>query len=113
MTEHSKNTQLPQCDKTAVMRCCSFCKHFQYEEVGDSEHGAIYADEQSCMKYFDTDEETEEEIPNFDRNKIRDCCDLDFWKVLDKDNELIDLLNSEGGDDTKAYELFKVRYNNA
>ena len=113
MADISKNVELQQSCITAVMRCCSFCQHFQHEEVGDSDYGGVYAEEATCSKYFDTDQETEENIPDFDRNIKRECCDLDFWKVLDKDNDLIDLLNSEGGEMDKAYDLFKVRYNNA
>ncbi|RYJ51092.1 hypothetical protein DR871_014315 [Flavobacterium petrolei] len=103
----------PESCLASVMRCCSFCQHFQHEEVGDSDYGGVYAEEATCSKYFDTDQETEEDIPDFDRNIKRECCDLDFWKVLDKDNDLIDLLNSEGGEMDKAYDLFKARYNNA
>lgn len=117
MTEILKNTQVSQCDKTTVMRCCSNCQFYQHEEVGDSDYGAVYAEEASCLKYHDTEEETEENIPNFDRNLERECCVLDFFKVCEIDTDLADRLENEidetQGDFSETYKLFLARYNNA
>lgn len=103
--------------KTDVMRSCSFCQFFQHEEIGDSDFGGVYAENPSCSKYFDTDEETEEEIPDFDRNIERDCCKLDFWRVVEIDKDLYEKLAIEQdkneGSFSETYELFKVRYNYA
>jgi len=117
MTKLSKNAQVPQCDKTAVMRCCSNCEFYRHEEVGDSDYGAVYAKEASCSQYYDTDEETEEYIPNFDRNIERECCVLDFFQVCEIDLELSEKLSAEmeetGGSFNETYKLFKSLYNNA
>ena len=101
----------------AVMRSCSFCHFFQHEEIGDSDFGGVYAENPSCSKYYDTDEETEEDIPNFNRNIERDCCKLDFWRVVESDKDLAEKLAIEQdkneGSFSETYELFKVRYNYA
>ena len=100
-----------------VRRSCSFCQYFQHEEVGDSDYGAIYSDVATCSKYFDTDQETEDDIPNFDRNIERECCKLDFWRVVEIDKDLSEKLAIEQdkneGSFSETYELFKVRYNYA
>ena len=99
-----------------VRRSCSFCQFFQHEEIGDSDFGGVYAENATCSKYLDTDKKTEEEIPNFDRNLERDCCKLDFWRVLEIDNVLSEKLAEESdrtGKMDKTYELFKERYNYA
>lgn len=101
----------------AVMRSCSFCQFFQHEEIGDSDFGGVYAENPSCSKYYDTDKETGEDIPNFDRNIERDCCKLDFWRVVEVDNDLAEKLSIEQDKNecrfSETYELFKVRYNYA
>lgn len=101
----------------AVMRSCSFCQFYTHEEVGDSDYGAVYSENASCSKYIDTDQETEEEIPNFDRNIERECCNLDFWRVIEFDKELAEHLEKEQesgeGSFSETYELFRVRYNYA
>jgi len=101
----------------AVVRSCSFCQFYTHEEVGDSDYGAVYSENPSCSKYIDTDEETEEEIPNFDRDIERECCDLDFWRVIEFDKELAEHLEKEqeigDGSFSETYELFRVRYNYA
>ena len=94
-----------------VRRSCSFCQYFQHEEVGDSDYGAIYSDVATCSQYLDTDKETEEDIPNFDREVERDCCELDFWKI--NDAEINNLMSEDDGNIDRAYKLFKERYNYA
>ena len=99
-----------------VRRSCSFCQFFQHEEIGDSDYGGVYAENATCSKYIDTDNETEEEIPNFDRDLERDCCNLDFWRVVEVDNILSEKLAEESnrtGKMDETYELFKERYNYA
>ena len=96
-----------------VRRSCSFCQFFQHEEIGDSDFGGVYAENATCSKYLDTDKKTEEEIPNFDRNLERDCCKLDFWRVLEIDNVLSEKLAEESyrtGKMDETYELFKEHY---
>ena len=110
------NENQPSC-LGAVMRSCSFCQFFRHEEIGDSDYGAVYAENATCSKYFDTDQETEEDIPNFDRNIERECCKLDFWQVIEVDKDLAEKLSIEQdkneGSFSETYELFKVRYNYA
>ena len=96
-----------------VRRSCLNCQFFQYEEIGDSEYGAVYSDVATCQKYLDTDTETEEDIPNFDREIERDCCELDFWKVVELDDELSEKISEDNGNLDNAYALFKERYNYA
>lgn len=99
---------------TEVKHNCQFCQYYQHEEVGDSDFGAVYAKEASCSEYYDMDSETEEDIPNFDREIERDCCVLDFWNVLEVDNKLSEKFNEEMNNNAtfdKTYSLFKEKYN--
>jgi hypothetical protein len=108
--------QNPQLNIGAVRRSCLFCQFYRNEEVGDSDFGAVYSDVATCQKYLDTDPETEEDIPNFDREIDRDCCKLDFWRVVEVDNILSEKLAEESdrsGKMDETYELFKKRYNYA
>ena len=86
------NAEKTQLTIPRVRRSCSNCQFFQHEEVGDSDYGAVYSDVATCQKYLDTDPKTEEDIPNFDREIERDCCELDFWKVVELDDELSEKL---------------------
>lgn len=95
---------------SAVKRSCSNCQFFQHEEVGDSDYGAVYFEVATCQKYLDTDPETEEDIPNFDRKVKRDCCELDFWKVVDLDGRLSQKLSEDNGSIDGAYKLFCELY---
>ena len=105
------NAEKPQLTIPCVRRSCSFCQYFQHEEVGDSDYGAIYSDVATCQKYIDTDKETEKDIPDFDREVERDCCELDFWKI--NDAEINNLMSEDDGNIDRAYKLFKERYNYA
>jgi hypothetical protein len=98
-----------------VTKNCLFCQSYRHEEVGDSDYGAIYASIPSCGKYLDIDVETEEDMPNFDRNIERECCDLDFWAVVEVDQELQDKLIEESNSTSKmdeTYKMFLTKYNN-
>ena len=103
--------QSPQLHKHSIRRSCCFCQYFQHEEIGDSDFGGVYAENETCSKYLDTDQETEEDIPNFDRDLERDCCVLDFWKI--EDDEIDNLISEDDGNIDRAYKLFKERYNYA
>lgn len=110
------NSETQALNIPVVRRSCSFCQFFQHEEIGDSDFGGVYAENATCSQYLDTDKETEEEIPNFDREIERDCCKLDFWRVLEIDNVLSEKLAEESdrtGKMNETYELFKERYNYA
>ena len=107
----SDNPQHQQLNIADVRRSCSNCQFFQHEEVGDSDYGPIYSNVASCQKYLDADPETEEDIPNFDREIDRDCCELDFWKI--NDAEINNLMSEDDGRIDRAYKLFKERYNYA
>jgi len=61
---------------------CKVCSRYQCEEIGDSDYGAIYAKEPSCLQERDYDEENDCFIEGFDRDVERDCCVLDFFKVV-------------------------------
>lgn len=101
-------------DLGAVRRSCLFCQFYRHEEIGDSDFGGVYAENPSCSKYLDTDKETEEDILNFDREIERDCCELDFWQVVEVDEELYVKLAQEAhstGKMEETYEMFKSRYN--
>lgn len=118
-SEQKSNTALqPVLHKASVRRSCLFCQHYRHEEIGDSDFGAVYAKEATCSKYFDTDPETEEDIPNFDRTIERDCCVLEFWQVLEVDEVLKSSFDKEmsekkGDNFNDTYQLFKGRYNYA
>lgn len=96
---------------TSVRRNCSNCQFFQPEEVGDSDYGAVYSEVETCQKYLDTDSKTGEDIPNFDRHLERDCCVLEFWKVVDLDDTLSERISKDNGNIDGAYKLFCERYN--
>ena len=113
MNTDSKNNGTEQCTIPIVRRSCSNCQFFQHEEVGDSDYGAVYSDVATCQKYLDTDPETEEDIPNFGREIERNCCELDFWKVVELDDELSEKISEDNGNLDNAYKLFKERYNYA
>lgn len=118
MKNTTKTTDTPIDGYLAVMRCCSFCQNYCHEEIGDSDFGGVYAPDASCSKYLDVDQETEEDIENFDRNIDRDCCQLDFWYVLECDKTLKEHFDNEmdvtkGCSFDKTYKLFKERYNGA
>jgi len=94
---------------------CLSCYRFRPEEIGDSDFGHTYTKESSCSEYLDTDPETEEDIPDFDREQERDCCVFDFWQVLDQDDDLNQMFLKEmekkdGKHFDKTYEVFKKRY---
>lgn len=96
-----------------VRRSCKFCQYFVNEEIGDSDFGAVYAENSACAK--DLDIENDEEIKNFDRDLERDCCELDFWMVLEVDNILSEKLAEETETNiiiSETYNLFKERYIN-
>jgi len=101
-------------ENKVIVRNCNLCQIFRHEEVGDSDYGAVYAKDASCSKYYDTDEETEEEIPNFDRNIERNCCELDFFKVSEIDTDLSEKLSDEmdrtQGGFSETYKLFQDKY---
>lgn len=99
-----------QCTIQNVRRSCSNCQFFGHEEVGDSDYGAIFSDVGTCQKYLDIDYEKEEYIPNFDREIERDCCELDFWKVVDLDEELYKKIGEDNGKLDNAINIFKERY---
>ena len=111
-----KLNQEQQLNKHVVMSCCSNCQYYRHEEVGDSDFGAVYNDEASCSEYYDTDQETEENIPNFDRSIERECCLLDFFKVIEIDEELNKSFHEEMNkvdSFNKTYKRFCEKYNNA
>lgn len=96
---------------TNVSHNCFNCQFFQHEEIGDSDYGAVYSDTANCQKFLDTDPETEKNIPNFDREIERQCCELDFWKVVELDEKLSKKLADDNGKIDSAYRLFCKRYN--
>jgi hypothetical protein len=114
-TESKNQKPAEALNVAAVMRSCSFCEFYRHEKIRDSDIGGVYAENPSCSKYYDTDQKTEDDIPNFDRTIERDCCKLDFWSVLGVDRELSEKLSIEQdkneGSFSETYELFKVRYN--
>lgn len=99
-----------------VIRNCHFCQHFRNEEIGDSGFGGVYASYPTCSKDFDIDPETEKYLPDFDREIERECCELDFWVVVEVDKVLSEKLAAEydNGDGSygfnETYDLFKSLY---
>ena len=92
-------------------RNCKLCFYYSCEEIGDSDFGAVYADEPTCEEHRDCDD-NENLIPNFDREIQRECCALDFWKVLDVDKEIEQLVEDTGEKTSldKAYNRFREKY---
>lgn len=92
-----------------INKSCRFCSHFQCEEIGDSDYGAIYSDTETCLKYYDLDDYGEE-IINFNRDIERECFSFDIWKVLECDDELYERFIENDGDLDKIYSFFKEKY---
>lgn len=99
----------------SVVKNCKICFHYQHEEIGDSDYGAIYADNQSCLEELDLDE-NENEIENFDRDIERGCCSPDYCKAVVIDEEISKIYNenfgefSDGWVEPKSYKLFEEKY---
>ena len=85
--------------------------------IGDSDFGATYSKEPTCLLEYDINNETGDDVVSFDREIERPCCSLDFWKVLEVDDELkkkFDLEMNEIGDNCnfdESYDFFRERYN--
>ena len=96
-----------------IKKNCNFCHSFTNEEVGDSDYGAIYNDNPTCFRYLDLDDYGNP-IEDFDREIERDCCRLDFFMVLEHDEELKTMFDEEINA-TNEYEetflKFKQKYN--
>lgn len=88
---------------------CKLCYSFKNDEVGDSEYGSVYSETPSCSKYLDIDDDGNE-LSNFDREIERECCDLDFWAVIEVDAELKAELSKETFGYDKTYESFEKKY---
>jgi len=102
-----------------IIRNCEMCNLYYCQEVGDSDYGATYEDEPSCQNECDVDEYTGEHIKDFDRKIERDCCKLNFWKIIEIDKEIEDMYyyayydeeNDEYVEDVdRAYARFKEKY---
>lgn len=94
---------------------CKICSYYRYEEIGDSDYGAVYANEPTCSKENDIEKETDAYIENFDYESVKDCCVPDFWLVADIDEEIDELFTKEASmsDDLyedNAYKRFKEKY---
>ncbi len=93
-----------------VKHNCEFCVHFRHEEIGDNDFGGVYADEPTCGLVHDMDANGDT-IVDFDREVERDCCNLDYWRVLEVDQELYSIFRKE--DDFKVvYDAFTKKYLN-
>jgi len=95
-----------------IIKNCEFCHHYIREEIGDNDFGGIYAEEPSCSNHYDLNE-NDEPIEGFDRKIERECCELEFFYVLEKDSTLsyfFDLDVKNTGNFNKTYELFNRLY---
>jgi len=95
-----------------IKKNCNFCHSFTNEEVGDSDYGAIYDDIPTCFRYLDLDDYGNP-IEGFDREIERDCCSLDFFMVLEHDEELKEMLSKEmdlTGRIDETYLRFQQKY---
>lgn len=93
-----------------VKHNCEFCVHFRHEEIGDSDFCSIYADEPTCGLDHDADANGDT-IVDFDREVERDCCSLDYWRVLEVDEELYSIFRKED-DFNVVYDAFTKKYLN-
>jgi len=94
---------------------CKICSYYRFEEIADSDYGAMYAEERTCSEDKDFNIETDEYIKNFDYESVKDCCVPDFWLVADIDEEINKLFTEEASmsDDLyedDAYKCFKEKY---
>ena len=86
-----------------LIRNCKVCTCFMPEEIGDSDYGSLVADESTCTEHYDMDDQGNID-EKFDREIVRNCCKLDFWKVDDPETTAL-LPNLDA-----ALSLFKERH---
>lgn len=95
-----------------IKKNCNFCHSFTNEEVGDSDYVVIYNNNPTCFRYLDLDDDGNP-IEGFDREIERDCCRLDFFMVLEHDEELKEMLSKEmdlTGRIDETYLRFQQKY---
>ena len=102
--------------KCEVMNNCLFC-YYHKQEVVDSDFGG-YGGKETCSEGKDCDKDGELDDA-FDYESEKDCCDFEFWKVLDSDERMqklfardmtndIDLNKKQG--DWESYKYFVRNY---
>jgi hypothetical protein len=102
--------------KCAVKNNCLFCHYYKQADVQDSDFGASYGGKETCSEHKDCDEDGELDEA-FDYESKKDCCDYEFWKVLDADERMQELFTKDmmadinmKQDDWKAYKYFLKKY---
>jgi hypothetical protein len=90
-----------------IVRNCKLCTHYFHNEDENFE---------CCYLKNDLDE-NEHLIAHFNRSEERDCCFLEFWKVLDADPELEKIFDNENEhrdsiNIDKSYDYFCKKYLN-
>ncbi len=88
---------------------CNICSDYLAEEIGDSDYGVVYSDELICDNGYNLDEE-ENPYEDFNRDIERVCYRINFWKALEKDEEL-NVFTENEFDYDKSFGLFKKKYN--
>lgn len=78
--------------KCAVKNNCLFCAYHGNETIGD--YGETYASHEVCAENNDCDDEGNLD-KMFDYESEKDCCDLEFWKVLDADEKMQKLFEED------------------
>lgn len=100
---------------TLVTKNCKNCFHFEREEVGDSDFLPVLAERETCSKLYDTHPDSEEIMEDFDRDIPRSCCVPNFWSIVEKDDDLKRMFDSEVDgislDFPRTLEEFNKRYN--
>lgn len=99
-----------------IDKCCRVCSHYQPIEISDSDYGPMYSDEYECTKELDTTNDGKLN-KRFNRERQRNCCQYDFFKVLGTDYEIaklfekVDMISNELNIDSwKSYKRFKEKY---
>ena len=95
-----------------MMKNCKNCFHYSCQEIGDNDFGGIYEEYETCSLNHDSNE-NDELIKDFDRDVERECCNLDFFRVIESDKLLnhffhLEVMNNSKCD--KTYELFERLY---
>lgn len=94
---------------------CHICNNYSCSEVGDSDYGATYDTKCTCQLDKDYDEDNDSLLENFDYNSIKECCNPEFWLVLELDEELKKMYTdevplSDNLYETNVYKKFEEKY---
>lgn len=92
---------------------CIFCTYHQHEQVKGI---TVHSQKAVCLEGKDLDR-IGNPIEDFDYGSEKDCCDYDFWKVLEGDEDMKQLFDNDMAkaekspqDEWVSYKYFAQKY---